>query len=246
MIGSIARLVKGHPLALELAAAASRDQNFQAIADAIATSIDALRSTFRDLPDRHRSVRATLDYSWQLLDARQQDVLARLGVFRGGFTAESAAAVANSDASILDKLIDTSMVRRNGSRFDMHELVRRYALERLQQHADEAHAALFQYVTELAQHADRELNGPEQEQWLAQLIAEHDNMRAALTWAIEQQHTAQAQQLGTAMARFWWIRGHQQEGRVWLQTALALPEDHSAEGLADVGGAGSRNGAGSR
>lgn len=240
----IAALVEGLPLALELAAATRRTRPFAAIAAALERDLDLLRSSLRDLPERHRSVRATFEYSWRLLDAAERAAMARLSLFRGGFSPAAAAAVADADEAALEALADKSMLRRAGERLDMHELVRRYAAEALAAGDDgpAAEAAHLDWALALAAQAERGMVGPEQELWLARLEAEHANLRAALTRAIEGRHAAEAQELAASLTRFWWMRGHMAEGRGWLERALALGGDdpgpraralHGAGGLAN-------------
>ncbi len=220
-----ARSVEGMPLALELAAAASRDRSFVAIAEALARNLDLLRTSLRDVPARHRSVRAAIDHSWQLLDAPQRRALALLGLFRGGFTPEAAARVAGADEELLASLQDKSLLRSAGGRYTMHELVRQFAASQLLESgaAEAGHLAYLDYMAALAEAAEPELLGAAQAQWLERLEAEHANFRAALRWAIDSGASEGAARVAGALWRFWWMRGHLAEGRRWLDEILAQP-----------------------
>lgn len=221
----IARTVEGMPLALELAAAASRERSFAAIAEALARNLDLLRTSLRDVPARHRSVRAAIDHSWQLLDAPQRRALALLGLFRGGFTPEAAERVAGADEELLAALQDKSLLRSAGGRYDTHELVRQFAFGQLAESgaAEAGQRAYLGYMAGLAEAAEPELVGAAQAPWLERLEAEHANFRAALRWAIDGGEPEGAARVAGALWRFWWMRGHLAEGRRWLDEILARP-----------------------
>jgi hypothetical protein len=212
-------------MALELAAAASRDRSFAAIAAALARNLDLLRTSLRDVPERHRSVRAAIDHSWQLLAGPQRRALALLGLFRGGFAPEAAAQVAGADEALLASLQDKSLLRWADGRYDLHELVRQFAYGKLVESgaAEEGHRACLGYLAELAERAEPELLGAEQAPWLERLEAEHANFRAALRWAIDAGEPEAAARIAGGLWRFWWMRGHLAEGRRWLDAILALP-----------------------
>ena len=128
----ICRLVEGLPLGIELAASWVSMLSCAEIADEIEQNIDFLATSMRDVPERHRSLRAAFDQSWRLLSGEQQDVLARLSVFRGDFGREAAAAVADADLRLLSDLVSKSLVRRSDfGRYELHELLRQYAAEKL-------------------------------------------------------------------------------------------------------------------
>ena len=128
----ICQLVEGLPLALEMAAGWVRAMSCAAIADMIQRNIDILTTEQRDLPERHQSMRAVFDHSWNLLTPEEQTVFPRLAVFRGGFSAEAAQEVTGASLQTLATLIDKSLVKLDASgRYDLHELVRQYASEQL-------------------------------------------------------------------------------------------------------------------
>jgi predicted ATPase/DNA-binding CsgD family transcriptional regulator len=135
-VAQICRLVEGMPLAIEIAAAWVKRLSCAAIADEIGSNLDFLASNLRDVPDRHRSIRAVFAYSWGLLHVEEQTVFMKLSVFHGGFTREAAEAVTGASLIILSDLVDKSMLRLNpNGRYDIHELLRQYAEEKL----DELH-----------------------------------------------------------------------------------------------------------
>jgi predicted ATPase/class 3 adenylate cyclase len=128
----ICRLVEGLPLGIELAASWVSVLSCAEIADEIERNIDFLATSMRDVPERHRSLRAAFDQSWRLLSGEQQAVLARLSVFRGDYSREAAAVVANADLRLLSDLVSKSLVRRSDfGRYELHELLRQYSGEKL-------------------------------------------------------------------------------------------------------------------
>ena len=176
----ICQLVEGLPLAIELAAALTTRQSLRQIASAIHTSIDTLRNRGRRVSARHRSLRATFDYSWSLMTPTEQQGLARLSVFRGGFTEATARVVAQVDRQTMDRLVDQSLIQELGNgRLELHPLLRDYSAEMLtnplrfqQQHSDffsrwvEGYFDLIRF--------DRHW-----EEVLPQISAEIDNIRCA-------------------------------------------------------------------
>ena len=182
----ICRLVGGMPLAIELAAGWVRLLSCAEIAAEVSRSLDVLAANQRNIPERHRSMRAVFDYSWRLLNAEEQAALAALSLFAGGFGREGALAVAGAGLPMLMALAAKSLVQRvDAGRYTLHELVRQYAQERLTGSpawttVRDRHLA---YIAGLAETARDELYGAEQRQWLERLELEHDNMRVALEWA---------------------------------------------------------------
>ncbi len=238
----ICRLVEGLPLALELAAAWVRALPSEQIASEIAQGIGFLTSGLRDQPERHRSLTAVFNRSWHMLPAEEQAVLRRLSLFRGGFRRAAAAAVAGASLPVLAALVDKSFaVRQANGRYALHELLRQFAAEKLaaageQQAAGRDFAA---YYCALAEEAEPNLTGAEQQSWLARLDEEHDNLRAALAWALANDQAETAARLAGAVWRFWQLHGHVQEGRSWLARILAaqpaLPPPLQARALKGAG-----------
>jgi len=185
----ICRLVEGMPLGIELAASWVSVLSCAEIADEIERNIDFLATSMRDVPERHRSLRAAFDQSWRLLSGEQQDGLARLSVLRGDFAREAAAAVADADLRLLSELASKSLVRRpDFGRYELHELLRQYAAEKL---AAESPVALVTTRERHARHylgalAERRgaLVGKGVVQARDELRREVDNLRVAAEWAV--------------------------------------------------------------
>lgn len=157
-VARICRVVEGLPLAIELAAAARRTRSCVAIADAIETGLSALATSLRAVPERHRSIWATFEHSWRLLSDEERQVFPLLSVFRGGFQEEAAADIARASPQLLGALADKSLLRWDGvARYDMHELVRQYASEKLEQagetkRARDTHLSHYLALAEAAEH----------------------------------------------------------------------------------------------
>ena len=223
-VARICRLVEGLPLAIELAAAGLRTRSYTAIATAIETSLSAFTSGLRAVPERHRSIRATFEHSWRLLSEEERQVFVRLSVFRGGFQEEAASDVAQASPLLLASLVDKSLLRWDGkARYDMHELVRQYAGEKLEQAGEvertrNQHAA---YFLALAETAEPKLLSTARGHWLERLEQDHDNLRAVLAWS---QVTMGAGEIGLrlvgALGWFWMHRDYLSEGRAWAEAVL--------------------------
>jgi predicted ATPase/transcriptional regulator with XRE-family HTH domain len=231
----ICQRLDGLPLALELAAARIKLFPPQALLSRLSNRLTLLTGGARDVPVRQQTLRNAIDWSYDLLDAGEQLLFRRLGVFVGGCTLKAAEAVCNADGDLpldlLDSiaaLIDHSLLRQEVGadgepRFGMLETIREYALDRLI--AGGETLALYQqyaiYYLALAEAAEPELTGPRQLIWLETLEQEHDNVRAALQWALEHGEVELAARLGGASWRFWYTHGHLSEGRQWLAKILA-------------------------
>jgi predicted ATPase/transcriptional regulator with XRE-family HTH domain len=227
----ICRLVQGLPLAIELAAAWVRTLSCHEIADEIGRNLSFLAVSSRAIPERHRSLTAAFDHSWNLLSAQEQHALRRLSVFRGGFTRESAEKVADASLPLLSSLVDKSLIRHSeAGRYSLHELIRQHARELLKKshEFDDACSQHFAYFLDLAEASESKLRGVEQLSWLIRLEYDHDNLRAALEWSLsEEKPVVEAQlvedslRLASSLSQFWYIRAHWSEARNWLQRALA-------------------------
>jgi non-specific serine/threonine protein kinase len=229
----ICRRLDGVPLALELAAACLRVLAVDQIAAHLDDRFRLLTDGGRDTLPRHHTLRAAIEWSYDLLAAPEQALFTRLAVFAGGWTLDAAEAV-GADAGgaaevlgLLKGLVDKSLVvveeGDRAARYRMLETIRAYGLEQLAARDDEAptrarHAA---YFLQLAETADRQMHGPEQPAWLDRLEREHDNLRAALSWAIESADYETALRFGRALTLFWFFHGHFSEGRRWLEAVLA-------------------------
>jgi predicted ATPase len=190
----ICRLVNGMPLGIELAAAWVRTLSCEEIAQEIERGLDFLSAPARDLPTRHRSMRAVFDHSWKLLSVEEQETLMRLSLFQGGFSREAAWQVAGTDLSMLSTLVTKSLVRRSpAGRYDLHELVRQYAKENLAEHSriqKDALARHGRYYLIVLSQKDVHLRSSIQRQALAELLADIDNLRNAIGWANTQREFA--------------------------------------------------------
>jgi predicted ATPase/DNA-binding SARP family transcriptional activator/class 3 adenylate cyclase len=224
--------LEGLPLALELAAARVGVMTPGQMLERLAARFDLLARTGRPANARHASLRAALDWSYQLLAPDLQQFFRSLSVFRGSFLLEAAEAVSQSAAALdaLSELRECSLLqteeRHAGGevRFRLLETVREYAAEQAspEQRAEYArrHAAFY---LELAEQAEAGLSTPEQEVSLDRLEVEHDNLRSALAWSTDSGDAETGLALAGALARFWAVRGHLAEGRERLAALLALP-----------------------
>jgi predicted ATPase/DNA-binding XRE family transcriptional regulator len=206
----ICQLVDGNPLAIELAAAWVRTLSCREIAGELERGLDFLSVSTRDVPARHRSMRAVFDHSWKLLTEEEQRVLLRLSVFRGGMQRDAAEAVAGATLSLLATLQSKSFLRRAPTgRYDLHELVRQYVADRLAQvpeeeaEARDRHSA---YYTDYVARLEGELKGAEQLHARAALDADIDNIRAGWRWAVQQGHTADVRKSIRALWYFYDMR----------------------------------------
>ena len=220
----LCQLTEGSPLALELAASWTRTASCAAIAAEVARNLASLATDLRNVPARHRSLRATCDYSWQLLTDEERAVFRRLGVFRGGFRREAATAVAAATLPVLAALVDQSLVRYEADgRYHLHELLRQYADERLATAPDEAaqvrrrHSAY--YLDFLAARSDA-LAGGDQRAALAEIGDELDNVRAAWEWAVAEGEPAALHRAIHPLEAFFQFRGRYQEGIALLTPAV--------------------------
>ncbi len=227
----ICQLVDGMPLGLELAAPWIRLLSCAEISEEIEKNLDFLTSAHQNIPERHRSMRAVFNQSWEMLTPAEQAVFSSLSLFVGGFSREAAEQVAGASLPLLSGLLDKSLVRRlDNGRYDIHELLRQYAASQLQQSADPyaAQSGFAAYYVDLVETAVDHLIGPEQQLWLDTLETEYDNLQAALSWSVAAQETETAVRLGAALGRYWWLRHPLIEGDNWLRQILALPGPHTA------------------
>jgi len=221
-VAEICVALDGLPLAIELAAARSKLLSPEAMRARLGQRLELLTAGPRDLPARQQALRDTLDWSFGLLDPDEQRIFARLAVFAGGFTLDSAEAVCAAGLDDVAALVDNSLVRAEGERFAMLETIREYAREKLQAGDDEhetrrSHAA---HYLAFAETAVPELTGPNQAAWLRRLESEKDNLRAALRYSVDGD-SEDPLRLASVLWAFWLARGYLGEGRRWLELALA-------------------------
>jgi len=202
----ICQLVAGLPLGIELAAAWVATLSCQEIAHEIQRTMDFLAATARDMPDRHRSIRAAFEHSWALLSAEEQCVLRNVAVFRGGFGREAAEYVAGATLPLLSALVSKSLLRRApAGRYDLHDLVRQYALDQLDldaQAAAQIRTRHCQYYTLLLERRGATFKGPEQPAVVAELMADLANVRLGWEWAAAH---AFADELNQAADTLFWL-----------------------------------------
>jgi predicted ATPase/class 3 adenylate cyclase len=243
-VAEICVRLDGLPLAIELAAARIKVLPPQKLLDRLSDRLKLLTGGARDLPERQRTLRSTIEWSHGLLDQGEKVLFARLSVFAGGRTLEAIEAVCDAEGDlpvdVLDgiaSLVDKSLLREEEGvggepRFVMLETIHEFARGKLQESGEaevikRLHAGFF---FALAEQAEPELRGIRQEEWMERLEAEHDNLRAALRWSLGGGDAELGLRLAGALSYFWYARGHFSEARGWLEEALAK----TAETLTDA------------
>ena len=221
-VTQICKLVGGHPLAIELAASWTRFMPCDQIAAQIQQDLDFLAGGPRNAPERHHSLQALFDHSWQLLPAAEQAALAKLSVFRGGFAPEQAQAVAGATWPILQGLVDKSLVETRGdNRFDLHELTRQYAKAKLaasgqMEVTQQAHFAAY---AALAKQANHWFTSPKAAASFRRSHQAHENYRAALLWGIANEASEAVLEFCHYLFTYWLRGGYWQEGEQWMERA---------------------------
>jgi predicted ATPase/class 3 adenylate cyclase len=222
----ICRLVDGMPLGIELAASWASVLSCAEIADEIEGNIDFLTTSMRDVPERHRSLRAAIDHSWRLLTDEQRSAFSRLSVFRGSFDRGAALAVTGADLGLLSELVSKSLLRRpDFGRFELHELLRQYAAEQLRsspaEEADARERHARHYATMLLERRAA-LMGPELAEARDELRGELDNLRAAAEWMLTESDERSALEVLEAFNTFLWMHA-------WYEGAETLERlEHTA------------------
>jgi predicted ATPase/transcriptional regulator with XRE-family HTH domain len=238
-IAAICAHLDGLPLAIELAAARVRLFSPSAMLDRLQGRLAWLTGGPRDQASRQQTLRATLDWSYNLLDPAQREVFARLAVFADGCTLEAAAAVTGAGFDPIASLVDKSLLqeragRDGAARFSMLETIREYGLEKLLESGQDSrvrtqHAA---YFAELATRAEAMLPTPGRGPWISRLDAETENMRAALAWCLHAQGDRATGLRLTGTLLWYWRRSNAAEGRRWLEEAVAEIGAAGADGRA--------------
>lgn len=246
LVATICQRLDGLPLALELAAARIKVLPPDQILNRLDHRLALLNRGPQDLPARQQTLRALFDWSYDLLEAEEQKLLARLSVFVGGCELEAAREVCLEIGSLdegsmdlfetLSELVDKSMLKlaysENGeTRFSMLDTLREYTFEKLEQSGETSilQARHYHYFVSLAEQAEAALAGNQQKGWLDRLEAEHANLRAALGWALQQAKAELALRLASLLGWFWDAHGHLSEGRQWLEQALSSQEKDKHE-----------------
>jgi len=220
------------PLALELAAARTALFSPGQLLERLSERLDLLKGD-RDADPRQQTLRATIEWSYDLLSEEEQALFARLSVFAGGCAYEAAEQIASADPDTLQSLLDKSLVRKRESatepRYWMLETIREYAAERLELHDDgdalsQRHAA---YFLRLAEEAEPHLTGAEQARWMERLETEHENLRLSVDSLRRAGRGPEELRLVGALMRFWYQRGDLREGSRRCEDALAAHDDQS-------------------
>jgi predicted ATPase/class 3 adenylate cyclase len=238
-VAKICVRLDGLPLAIELAAARIRLLTPQEILRRLDQSLSILSRGTRDVPQRQRTLMDLIGWSYDLLDESHQSLFRRLGIFVHGWSLEAAEAVCDPDGDLgvevidgLELLVGSSLVRFSHSleeetRFRMLETIREYALDALTRSGehDELSRRHAAYFLDMAKKAEPHILSQEGE-WADRLTAEHDNLRAALRLLIDVHDATDGLVLANCLWRFWQIRSHLAEGRMWLTELLSLPESN--------------------
>jgi predicted ATPase/DNA-binding SARP family transcriptional activator len=234
-VAEICWRLEGIPLAIELAAARVGTLSLEQISERLVGSLELLTRGGRTAVPRQRTLKGTLDWSYDLLSESEQTLFNRLSVFAGGWTLEAATMVAKGEGieegEVLDPLsglVEKSLVMirggdPGGARYRLLEPVRQYALDKLEEsdEAEEVRRRHAEFFLALAEDAEPRLRGAEDVEWLERLEGEHDNLRAALSWALERGNAELALRLAGALWTFWQAHRHEGERRKWLEEALA-------------------------
>lgn len=224
-VREICRRLDGLPLALELAASRLKVLDPPLLLDRLVRRVPVLTDGGRDAPERQQTLRATIEWSYLLLEERQQEAFRRLAVFAGSFSLEAAGRVAQAGFEEIAALVDWSLLKPIGEgRFLMLETVREYARELLEQTREAAgvHRRHVGHVLALVQQAEPELTGPDQRQWYDRLTVEQGNIREALGYACDSGDGESALMLAGTIWRFWWTRAAVEEPAHWYERAFAV------------------------
>jgi predicted ATPase/DNA-binding SARP family transcriptional activator len=238
-VARLCRRLDGLPLAIELAAARAPLFDPSELSARLAHALDALGTGARDAPERQRTLRATLDWSYRLLSAAEAEALGRFAVFAGGATVDSAEQVTGAALEALEGLVEKHLLGRRAGRLLMLETVREYASQRLDgdPQAREVHERHCHHYLALVERAEPELFTHGETEWLPRLNAEIDNLRAALDWSLHHGDPALALRMAGLLDMFWETSGRNAEGLEWVEAALdsvnadAVPIDDQARAL---------------
>ncbi|MFB6566241.1 BTAD domain-containing putative transcriptional regulator [Streptomyces noursei] len=240
-MGRVCRALDGMPLAIELAAARLRTLSVDQLANRLDDRFRLLTSGSRTALPRHKTLRAVVDWSWELLTDAERTVLRRLSVFSGGASLEAAERVCAGDGvepelvlELLTALAEKSLLLAEGDgtpRYRMSGTIKEYAGHRLAEagETDRARHAHLAHFTELTETAEPHLRRAEQLHWLATLEAEHDNIGAAMRGALAAGEAQEAMRLAAAAGWYWWLAGHRTEGRELIAAASRTPGEVTDE-----------------
>jgi predicted ATPase len=222
-LAEICRRLDNLPLAIELAAARVKVLPPGELLGRLNQRLPMLTGTRRDLPERQRTLRATIEWSYELLTPGEQLLFECLGVFSGGWSLDAAEKVCDADLDTLASLLDKSLIRRDADRFSMLGTIQEYAAERLGS-ADKTRRRHAEFFTELAEATQRDHLGPAQVPLRQRFRTEWDNIRAALQWTLDAGETELGLRLAGALTTIWLDRNFAVEGQQWFETLLERPE----------------------
>jgi predicted ATPase/Tfp pilus assembly protein PilF len=222
----ISQLVGGLPLGIELASAWLRTLSCKEIAQEIEKSIDFLVTSLRDVPERHRSLKAVFEYSWKLLSDDEKKTLRKLAAFHGGFSRQAADKVAEVSLPILSSLVDKSLLRRNTSgRYEMLEVIRQYAIQKLTETGEEKAIAEKQhalYFSDFLKEREINLVDIEQDIVLREITEDIRNIKAAWHYIIEHGNLEQLEKSLVSFVAYFDIHGWYQEAKKELESSLEM------------------------
>ena len=234
-VEEICRRLDGLPLALELAASRVKILDPPLLLERLERRLPLLTGGARDAPERQQTLRATIEWSYDLLDPRLQRVFLCLAAFRGTFSLDAAERVATADLDEIAGLVDWNLLKPIGQgRFLMLETIREYGVELLDAsgESDEIRDRHLDFFLALVVEAEPNLTGPDQRQWYDRLRLEQDNLREALAYACDSGDGERALMLAGTIWRFWWDRGYTAEAGHWYERAFAVEEGASVEARA--------------
>ena len=225
-IARICRLVQGMPLGILLAAAwveilSPVEIVIQLGGEETGQTLDFLQTDWQDVTERQRSLRAVFDHSWRLLTDEERSAFRQMSVFRGGFTIEAAEKVSGASLQTLLALVNKSLLRRvQRGRFEMHELLRQFGVEKLGQETTAVRDRHCAYYAAFLRARNEDLKGARQLAALAELEADNQNLRAAWQWAVDQHQLPQLRQAVDGLAQFYQWQGRYQEGEALFERAI--------------------------
>jgi serine/threonine protein kinase/tetratricopeptide (TPR) repeat protein len=224
-VARICRLVQGMPLGIVLAAAWLGMLSPQEVSEELQKGLDFLESDSQQIPERQRSIRAVMEYSWRQMSEAEQAVFAKLSVFRGGFTREAAEGVTGANLRILMSLVNKSLLHRDSTtgRYEIHELLRQYAEEKADLVASRnAHS---QYFAQWMQAREVDLKGNRDLEAVKAIYRDYENVKAAWHWAVEQRHYEQLEQMFEALHYHFYFTTQYREAMNLATPALKLREN---------------------